>query len=67
MVDEELSLDYNRKLYCKNCHEEEDFYLKKSSGQQCCDQCGKFVVHGKKCCNCEEYLLCLECYDLEQM
>jgi hypothetical protein len=32
MVDEELFLDYNRKLYCETCYEEEDFYLKKIKG-----------------------------------
>jgi hypothetical protein len=65
-IGEELFLDYNRKLYCEVCCEDEDFYLEKSR-RQCCDRCGKCVVHGKKFCNCENNFLCLECYDLQQI
>jgi hypothetical protein len=63
---DELFLDYNRKLYCEVCHEEEDFHNKKSRKRQC-DRCGKCVVQGKMCCICKNNFLCLECYDLEQM
>jgi SET domain-containing protein len=34
-IDEELFLDYNTTLFCEVCHEEKDFYLKKSRKQQC--------------------------------
>jgi hypothetical protein len=65
-IGEELFLDYNRKLFCECCCEEEDFYLENSRERQC-DRCGKCVVHGKKCCNCENNFLCLECYNLQQI
>ncbi len=60
---DELFLDYNRKLYCKVCHEEEDFYPEESREEQYCDRCGKCVVHGKNVV----LVITTECYDLEQM
>jgi hypothetical protein len=65
-IGERLFIDYNRSLYCVVCHEEEDFYFD-NSRKQCCDQCGKFVVHGKICCTCGNNFLCLDCYDLQQV
>jgi len=64
---EELFVDYNRQLYCTGCNKETDFFPKKTRKRKCCDRCGKYVIYGKKCCDCEKNFLCLECYDLEQI
>ncbi len=66
-VGEELFMDYNRSLLCGKCKMDTNFFLESGRKLQECYKCKSWIQAKKNCDNCNDFMLCLQCYDKTQV